>query len=114
MLSTWHEGLFRAVGQWSWLKRLDDGVADEADLLLIAGNPLEDLRRRSVADERVAQPVEGRGSVDAGREVGVRRPSRDPRSGEAFMLRSYNFASFVTLIVTPAMHTSDCRLCVRK
>ena len=26
-LTTWHEGLFRAVGQWSWLKRLDDGVA---------------------------------------------------------------------------------------
>jgi nitrite reductase/ring-hydroxylating ferredoxin subunit len=26
-LSTWHEGLFRAVGQWPWLQRLDDGVA---------------------------------------------------------------------------------------
>ena len=27
LLTTWHEGLFRAVGRWSWLKSLDDGVS---------------------------------------------------------------------------------------
>jgi nitrite reductase/ring-hydroxylating ferredoxin subunit/uncharacterized membrane protein len=27
LLSTWHEGLFRAVGRWPWLQRLDEGVA---------------------------------------------------------------------------------------
>ena len=26
-LTTWHEGLFRAVGEWPWLKTLDEGVA---------------------------------------------------------------------------------------
>ena len=26
-LTTWHEGLFRAVGRWPWLKSLDDGVS---------------------------------------------------------------------------------------
>lgn len=43
-LTTWHEGLFGAIGRWTWLKRLDGGVSG---LVL----PLYDRHRGDLAVE---------------------------------------------------------------